>query len=691
MHYRGRKALFGKEGRSFMTNSMPQSGAHFKKASEPLAPVTPAPARPDETSVFLMAAQSAGVGASRPRAARPDETSVFLAAAAGGHAFTPAVHAVPEAPLAPEDSASMAPASLDATSADIWDLDNDATGAFAAMAYDDGSDGRDASASEAAAVGAASDNDDMASSDYGGVGRSAGLMTMLTIVSRVTGFIRTWAMAAAIGMSLLSSSYQVANNLPNMLYELVMGGMLVTAFLPVYMNVRKNQGNEEANEYVGNLLGILLLILGVISLLGTVFSPAFIWTQSFMSGASDGMDMAEFMFRFFAIQILFYGLGSVFSGVLNAHRDYFWSTFAPVLNNIIVIASFLAFNPACQISETFGVIVISAGTTLGVFVQMACQIPALKKHGIHPRIHINFHDPALRQTVALGIPTLLATACMFVNTSVTNAAALSAEPATGPSIISYARLWYTLPYALIAASLSTALYTELSRDVQAGDEDSVRTGISNGLSQMFFFLVPFALYLIAFSRPLNMIYCTGKFDASGVEAVSDYLCFLAVSLPFYGTFVLLQKSFSALLDMKPYGRYSMYATIGQVAFILVAAVWMGGGMRAIALSSLAYYLIINLCSIWWLRRRLGGLRMKTILRGVGFGLVLGALGAIAGYAVMSVVTGVFSFIGSTTLRMLVCVMLGGMVSLIVTFGAAVALKVPEAAMITSIVRRASRR
>ena len=149
------------------------------------------------------------------------------------------------------------------------------------------------------------DADDMGSSDYSTVGRSAGLMTILTIVSRVTGFIRTWAMAAAIGMSLLSSSYQVANNLPNMLYELVMGGMLVTAFLPVYMGVRREQGREASNEYVGNLLGILLLVLGGISLLGTVFAPGFIWTQSFLSGDGGSMDTAAFMFRFFAIQILF--------------------------------------------------------------------------------------------------------------------------------------------------------------------------------------------------------------------------------------------------------------------------------------------------------------------------------------------------------------------------------------------------
>ena len=164
-----------------------------------------------------------------------------------------------------------------------------------------------------------------------------------------------------------------------------------------------------------------------------------------------------------------------------------------------------------------------------------------------------------------------------------------------------------------------------------------------------------------------------------------------MSLPFYGTFVLLQKSFSALLDMKPYGRYSMYATVGQVVFILVAAVLLGGGMRAIALSSLVYYLIINVCSVWWLRRRLGGLQMGTVIHGFVFGLLLGIAGAAAGHGTMQLVTGAFSFIASTTLRMLICVALGGCVSLIVTFGVAAALKLPEARMITSIVHRVSKR
>lgn len=699
--------------------------------------------RPDETAVFLAAAQSrAGrmsAAAETPRAPRPDETAVFLMAAQGKGTLQGVPVDRPARPATDGDDeqlllddewsplGSTDPVEGVAADDDDWDLlsfsgrtaavrEVDTVFGDNAVANDDASFDNDVtpvdgafSADDAVLVDdpfaiidepdievdsrrhtevspqSQDDVDDMGSSDYSTIGRSAGLMTVLTIVSRVTGFIRTWAMAAAIGMSLLSSSYQVANNLPNMLYELVMGGMLVTAFLPVYMGVRREQGRDASNEYVGNLLGILLLLLGGISVLGTVFAPGFIWTQSFLSGDGGSMNTAAFMFRFFAIQILFYGLGSVFSGVLNAHRDYFWSTFAPVLNNVIVIASFMGFAPvSAQFGERAGIILIAAGTTFGVFVQMACQIPALGKHGVHPHIHIDFKDPALRQTITLGIPTLLATVCMFVSTSITNAAALVVQPETGPSVIAYARLWYTLPYALIAASLSTALYTELSHDAQEKDYDSVRTGISRGVAQMLFFLIPFALYLIVFARPLNMIYCAGKFDESGVALVSEFLVYLALSLPLYGVVVLMQKSFSALLDMKPYGRYCLYSAIGQAGSVLLFGVALGYGMPAIALSYVVDYVILVGCSLWWLRRRLHGLQVKSILHGGFFGLLLGGLGAAAGAGVLWALEHFVGALGGSILVTLGYVCVAGIVSLAVTFGLAVAFKMPE---VSALLRR----
>ena len=303
---------------------------------------------------------------------------------------------------------------------------------------------------------------------------------------------------------------------------------------------------------------------------------------------------------------------------------------------------------------------------------------------MHPHIHIDFKDPALRQTITLGIPTLLATVCMFVSTSITNAAALVVQPETGPSVIAYARLWYTLPYALIAASLSTALYTELSHDAQEQDYDSVRTGISSGVAQMLFFLIPFALYLIVFARPLNMIYCAGKFDESGVALVSEFLIYLALSLPLYGVVVLMQKSFSALLDMKPYGRYCLYSAIGQAGSVLLFGVVLGYGMPAIALSYVVDYVILVGCSLWWLRRRLRGLQVKSILHGGFFGLLLGGLGAAAGAGVMWALEHFVGALGGSILITLGYVCVAGVASLVVTFGLAVVLKMPE---VSALLRR----
>lgn len=545
----------------------------------------------------------------------------------------------------------------------------------------------------------ASDDDDFSTSDYEKAGRSAGVMTGLILVSRITGFIRTWAMGAALGLSLLSSSYQIAYNLPNMLYELVMGGMLVTAFLPVYMEVRRERGVEGGNAYVGNLLGILLVVLGVVAIAATIGAPAVIWTQSFMSSGSGEMDTAVYFFRFFAIEVLFFGLGSVFSGVLNAHRDYFWSNFAPVLNNIVVIASFAAFyvmSEILHVDDFACVTVLAVGTTLGVFVQMACQIPALKKHGIRPRIHIDLRDPALRQTLALGIPTLAATICTFVTSSVQNAAALSVQPETGASVIAYSRLWYTLPYALLAVSLTTALYTELARDAARGDDDGVRAGFSRGVAQMLFFLVPFALYLIVFSFPLNMVYAVGKFGVDGVELVSEYLCFLAPALPLYGICTLVQKSCSALMNMKPYALFMILGSVSQVAVAMLGGVYLGGGMPLIALSTMAFYLVAIAGAFVWLRRRLHGLQLGTIAHGLFFGLVLGGLGAAAGAGVLFglehlmgpiVSYGASGAVSAPVIKTVAYVAVSGMASLLVTFGLGAAFRLPEASMISSILRR----
>ena len=127
-------------------------------------------------------------------------------------------------------------------------------------------------------------------------------MSALVIVSRLTGFFRTWGQAYALGVTVTASCYSVANNLPNQLYEIVVGGMLVTAFLPVYLSVKKRLGREGANAYTSNLVTIVLILMGSVCALGFVFASQVVWTQSFSASSDFDSELAVYFFRFFVIE-----------------------------------------------------------------------------------------------------------------------------------------------------------------------------------------------------------------------------------------------------------------------------------------------------------------------------------------------------------------------------------------------------
>ena len=175
------------------------------------------------------------------------------------------------------------------------------------------------------------------------VAKSTALMSTCILISRLTGFIRTWAMAFALGNTVLAASFALANNLPNMIYELVAGGILSTAFLPIYIQ-QSQKSDVKANLYANNLLNITVLALGIIALLGSIFAPQIIATQTFFSNENDlAVTQAITFFRFFSFQVIFYGISAIIGGILNAKRKYFWPAICSVFMNIIAIATFFIY------------------------------------------------------------------------------------------------------------------------------------------------------------------------------------------------------------------------------------------------------------------------------------------------------------------------------------------------------------
>ncbi len=520
------------------------------------------------------------------------------------------------------------------------------------------------------------------------VGRSAALMSALVVVSRLTGFLRTWGQAYAIGVTVMASCYSIANNLPNQLYELVVAGMLTTAFLPVYMSVKRRAGTEGASEYTSNLVSIVLVVMGAVTVLGFVFAAQMVYTQSFTATSEFDFDLAVYFFRFFVIEVVLYALSSIFSGVLNAERDYFWGQAAPIFNNFVTMGSFLLYAVLADTNPSLALVVLAVGNPLGVAVQTFLQLPPLLKHGIRLRFRIDLRDPLLKETLRIGVPSFVVMITSVATTSVQSTASLTVV-ATGASITYYARLWYTLPYAILTVPITTAMFTELSESWARQDRGSFKRGISSGVSQVLFFMVPFMLYLMVFSVPLVSVIAAGNFSADALEATASYLTVYAGALPFYAVCMYLQKVTSAMRRMALYAWASVIASVIQIVMLLTLTESLG--LNFVALSSVLFFLLIDVVMFVSLRRELGPLGLGSVLASLVRTVGLGLAGAFVGGLVLNALNVFVGDCSGLAFRSVLYCVAGGIPALVVTYGGAMLLGMPEAAMISRLGSRLLRR
>ena len=521
------------------------------------------------------------------------------------------------------------------------------------------------------------------------VSRKANGASLLVIISRITGFGRTMAQANALSGALMSvaSCYTVASNLPNMLYELVMGGMLITSFLPVYLSVRGKLGRTGAAAYASNLLSLVLIVMGVLSVACLIFAAPIVWTQSAGADAAFDFELAVWFFRFFAFEVILYGMSSVISGVLNAERDYWWSTAAPIVNNVITIASFSLYAFLVKggvVGWREGLIILAVGNPLGVAAQVFIQLPALRRHGVRLRFRVDLHDPAIKETLTIGLPTLIIMLSSFPTNAVQSSCALQVT-ANGAAISYYARVWYVLPYSILVIPITTALFTELSNYRVAERMDAYRRTVASGIRKVGFTTIPCMLLLMTFAPYLVAV--LGGLDAEDAMLTATYLQVQSLALPFYGVSTYLQKVCSSLMRMKIYMVASVVAAVIQVAFCIVLTPIYG--LYVVPLSSTFLFIAVDVISLVSIRREIGAFGLRSIvvpsLRAFGFGL----LGSAVGWVVLHVLTFVLGE-PSGTLMGILFVAGAGIPAIVASFGVAYMMGVSESPFFDGIFRRISR-
>jgi putative peptidoglycan lipid II flippase len=505
-----------------------------------------------------------------------------------------------------------------------------------------------------------------------------------TVLSRATGYARWMAQAAVLGTTLVADAYTVSIILPSLIYELFLGGILYSIFIPVLVERVATHGEEDARRLTNALFTLVLPLMAALALVGIAFAEPFVrlftdWgaAEELSSAETERtVDLAVLFFRIFAVQMLFYGVSTIATGVLQSHRRFFLPTFAPALNNLCVIASFVFYALLVGVDHTVALYVLAGGVTVGTAIMALALVPTMWGLGYRPRPQLG--HPALLTTARLAGPmvVLVAASVAFQAFGVYLATQFEAV-----AELNYAFAVFSLPYGIFVVAIATALMPELSEKHARGDDEGYRDTFSFGLRTMVFVVVPSAVGMIALSKPIvGLLYQRGEFGARDTGVVATLLVAYSVGLLGYSAYFFLVRAFYSRQNTKT------PALLNVVIFLLYAALAYGlsriFGVVGVVLALSIAYAVLAVLGLVATRREIKRIDGRRLLRSTAKVLAAGAAMYVAAWGGMAVFG-----TGSDALgRVLILTAVGG-ASLAVYLGVAYALKAEELNSAVALLRR----
>jgi putative peptidoglycan lipid II flippase len=408
-----------------------------------------------------------------------------------------------------------------------------------------------------------------------GLGGSTRSMAIGTVASRATGFVRTAVIAAVVGVEAVGAAYNVANTTPNIVYELLLGGVLTSVVVPLLVRAAKEDA-DGGQAYAQRLLSLTVFVLGGAALLLVLGAPLLV---DLYAGNLDreSRDLAIVFARFFLPQVLFYGAGAVLGAVLNTRGRYAPPMWAPVLNNLVVIATGLVFlllpadGPLTPGSITQAqVLVLGIGTTLGIVVQTVALVPALRSVGFSLRLRTDLRGTGLGAAGRLAKWVFLyvvANQLAYLVVVRLAAAEELVEAGRGYPSYVYAFLLWQLPHAVVAVSVITALLPRMSRAAADGRLADLRASLDRGLRLAVALLVPAAVAFAVLGPEIaTVVFARIQISVEEARFIGLLLAVFAVGLVPFSTYQLQLRAFYAMQDT----RTPFFINLGVNVTLVVA-------------------------------------------------------------------------------------------------------------------------
>ncbi len=464
--------------------------------------------------------------------------------------------------------------------------------------------------------------------------KSAGLIGIITVISRVLGLVRDAVIASGLGAGYVNDCFQIAFEIPHLTRRVLGEGALSAFIVPVYTKRQHLSGQDSAWLFVNNILNVCVLFTALLTLLGLILSK-YLFTifgglKYLVKDEQEFLQLGTHLTQIMLPYVIFLAVSSLMMGILHSHRHFTTPALGSVVLNITIIAAGILFY--ARAPEQF-VYILAGAVMLGVLIRVLIMVPSLKSRGFHYRAYMDFKDPQLRDLVKMMLPAIFGLAIVQINISVDLNFANWIGPGT-PTYIRYTNRLIHLPLAIFAASLSTAILPLLSKHVIREEKNQLRSIITYSIKIILVIFIPATVGLIVLGRPIiEILFERGRWTSYATSETYFALIFYALGLVPIAAHRMLTPVYYARQDLITPVKSASIALLTNIAlnfaFFHLTNLRQGGLALATSLSSALNCVLLYLL----LARRYGRMIdfsvVETLIKTLICSLLMGAISFLA--------------------------------------------------------------
>ncbi len=441
-----------------------------------------------------------------------------------------------------------------------------------------------------------------------------------TAMSRITGLVRVAVLGAVLGSpSALADAYDLANGTPNMIYELLLGGVLSSSLVPLFTRLHEEKDEEGTNA----VLSVALVVMAGITAAAVLAAPLIFRLYSLLvSAAVDAgqyREVGTLLARIFLVQIFFYGINALASALLNARGRFFAAAWVPTLSNILIIGGLLLVPgvtehtvPSLQDTLDNSTLrwLLGGGATVGIVVMAVALLPSVAAAGVRFRFRPQFRHPAVQKLRvlsgwALGFVVANQVAVVVIRNLLRGG---------DGAVFSYSRayLWFVLPHGLLAVSIATTFLPQMTRSITQKDRQGLIRHSSLGVRLIALVAMPAGFGLFVLRRPIiGAAFEHGNVSAADALATSRALAGFALGLVGFSVYLFVLRVFYAHQD----ARTPFIINLFENAINIVLAILLVGryGLLGLGVSFAVAYLVAALWSLQILSYKVPGFHLRPLL------------------------------------------------------------------------------